>query len=70
MNKVNVQNISNVVVELFSQNLLRGKGLLARSMMKAQTAATNYSHVFAALIAIINTKLPDVVKILIHRVLL
>jgi len=39
-------------------------------MMKAQTAAANYSHVFAALIAIINTKLPDVVKILIHRVLL
>lgn len=70
MNKVNVTNIQNVVIELFSQNLLRGKGLLARAIMKAQTAATNYSHVFAALVAIINTKLPDVVKLLIHRLIL
>lgn len=70
VNKVNVTNIHNVVVELFGQNLLRGKGLLARAIMKAQTAATGYSHVFAALVAIINTKLPDVVKLLVHRVIL
>lgn len=38
--------------------------------MKAQAASMNFTNVFAALIAIINTKLPDIVKILIHRVLL
>ena len=70
VNKINVSNIHNVVLELFNENLIRGKGLLARSIMKAQTASTNFSHVFAALIAIINTKLPDVIKILIHRVIL
>ena len=35
INKVNVSNISNIIVELFSENLMRGKGLLARAIMKA-----------------------------------
>jgi pre-mRNA-splicing factor CWC22 len=35
VNKVNVSNIQNVVLELFNENLIRGKGLLARSIMKA-----------------------------------
>jgi pre-mRNA-splicing factor CWC22 len=55
---------------LFNLNLLRGKGLLAKAIMKAQAASTNFTHVFAALVAIINTKLPDLVKLLVHRVLL
>ena len=70
INKVNVSNIQNVVLELFNENLLRGKGLLAKSIMKAQAASQNFTHIYAALIAIINTKLPDVIRILIHRVLL
>lgn len=70
INKVNVSNIHNVVVEIFNENLLRGRGLLAKSIMKAQSASQNFSHVFAALVAIINTKLPDIIKILIHRLIL
>ena len=70
INKVNVSNIQNVVLELFNENLLRGKGLLARSVMKAQAASQNFTHIYAALVAILNTKLPDVVRILLHRVLL
>ena len=35
INKVNVSNISNIIVELFSENLMRGKGLLARAVLKA-----------------------------------
>lgn len=35
VNKVNVSNISHIVMELFNENLLRGKGLLARAIMKA-----------------------------------
>lgn len=70
INKVNVSNIHNVILELFNENLIRGRGLLAKSIMKAQAASQNFTHVFAALVAIINTKLPDVVKILIHRILL
>jgi len=66
---VNVANIHSVILELFNHNLVRGKGLLAKSIMKAQSASTNFTNVFAALVSILNTKLPDIVKIIIHRVL-
>ena len=35
VNKVNVENISNIIMELFNENLIRGRGLLARALMKA-----------------------------------
>jgi len=70
VNKVNVANIHSVALDLFGLNLMRGKGLLAKSVMKAQAASTNFTHVFCALIAVINTKLPDVVRLILHRVLL
>jgi pre-mRNA-splicing factor CWC22 len=37
VNKVNVGNISHIVMELFNENLLRGRGLLVKSIIKAQT---------------------------------
>ena len=69
VNKVNVSNISNIIMELFNENLIRSKGILARSIMKAQMASPTFTHVYAALLAAINTKLPEVVRIVIHRVL-
>ena len=36
VNKVNVNNMKDVLPELFELNLVRGRGLLARSIMKAQ----------------------------------
>lgn len=70
INKINTQNISHVVLELFNENLIRGRGLFANSIIKAQSASSNFTNVYAALIAIVNTKMPDVVKIIIHRVIL
>ena len=58
VNKVNIANIQNVVVELFNENILRGKGILARALIKAQMASPNFTHVYAALIAVVNTKVP------------
>jgi len=58
--QVNVSNISNIIRELFQENLVRGKGLFARSVIQAQGASPMFSHVYAALVAIINTKLPRV----------
>jgi len=39
LNRVNVDNIKHIVSELFSENLIRGRGLFARSTMKAQAAS-------------------------------
>jgi len=70
VNKVNTSNIQNIILELFNENLLRGKGLLARAIMKAQMASPGFTHVYASLIAVLNTKLPDLVRLIINRVLI
>lgn len=70
VNKVNVSNIKNLVEELFQENLIRGRGLLVRSLIRAQMASPGFTHVFAALIAIINSKMPDIGDLLIRRIIL
>ena len=39
INKVNVSNIKHIIPELFQENLVRGRGLFARAIMKAQLAS-------------------------------
>ena len=67
VNRVNIANIKQVVPELLAENLIRGRGLFARSIMKAQAASLPFTPVFAALVAIINTKLPQVGELVLTR---
>ena len=69
VNRVNITNIKQVVPELFAENLIRGRGLFARSVMKAQAASLPFTPVFAALVAIINSKLPQVGELLLIRLI-
>lgn len=69
INKVNVSNIKNIVTELFEENLVRGRGLFARAIMKAQLASPGFTHIYTALIAIINTKLPENGELILKRVI-
>lgn len=69
VNRVNIANIKDVVPELFAENLIRGRGLFARSIMKAQAASLPFTPVFAALVAIINTKLPQVGELVLIRLI-
>lgn len=69
INKVNVSNISNIIPELFQENLVRGRGLLARSIMKAQLASPGFTHIYAALVAVINTKMPENGELIVKRVI-
>ena len=68
VNRVNITNIKQIVLELFSENLICGRGLFARSIMKAQAASLPFT-VFAALVAIINTKLPQVGELVLTRII-
>lgn len=70
INKVNISNIQNIVVELFNENILRGMGLLAKAIIKAQMASPNFTHVYAALVGVINTKLPEIGNLIITRVMI
>lgn len=69
INKVNVSNIKNIVPEIFAENLVRGRGLLCKSLMKAQAASQPFTPVFAAIIAVINTKFPQHARILVDKCL-
>lgn len=70
VNKVNATNIKNIIPELFAENLIRGRGLFCRSCMKSQMASPGFTDVFAALVAVVNTKFPDVGKLLLNRIVL
>ena len=70
VNKVNAANLREIVPVFFRENLVRGRGLLARSLMKSQSASPAFTPVYAALIAVINTKLPECGLLLLRRVLL
>jgi len=69
VNRVNITNIKQVVPELFAENLIRGRGLFTRSIMKAQAASLPFTPVFAALVAILNSKLPQVGELLLTRLI-
>ncbi|OAY82362.1 Pre-mRNA-splicing factor CWC [Ananas comosus] len=70
VNKVNATNIKNIIPELFSENLIRGRGLFCRSCMKSQMASPGFTDVFAALVAIVNSKFPEVGRLLLVRIVL
>lgn len=68
INKISVVTIKSVVPEMFRLNLVRGKGLMIRAIMKAQQTSPSYTHVYAALVSIINTKIPQIGELLLKRV--
>ena len=69
INKINISNIKHIVPELFGENLVRGRGLFCRSIMKAQAASLPFTPIYAAMAAIVNTKLPQVGELLLNRLI-
>lgn len=67
INKVNVDNIGIVTRELLRENIVRGRGLLCRSIIQAQAASPTFTHVYAALVSIINSKFPSIGELLLSR---
>ncbi|EDR21607.1 pre-mRNA-splicing factor cwc22, putative [Entamoeba dispar SAW760] len=69
VNKVSLSNIKTIIVELFKENLVRGKGLFVNSVIRAQDAEPNFSNIYATLVAVINTKIPAIGELTIHRII-
>ncbi|PVU98480.1 hypothetical protein BB559_001554, partial [Furculomyces boomerangus] len=67
VNKVNTGNVKSIVTQLFDLNLIRGRGLLCRSIIRAQTQSPTYTPVYASLISVINTRLPLIGDLLVTR---
>lgn len=70
VNKVNVSNIENIIHELLQENIVRGRGLLSRSILQAQSASPIFTHVYAAVVSIINSKFPNIGELILKRLIL
>lgn len=69
LNKVNASNINIVLHELLSEShLVPGRGLFARGCVKSQTASPMFTHVFAAVVAVVNTKFPEVEEVVLKGI--
>ncbi|XP_034938902.1 pre-mRNA-splicing factor CWC22 homolog, partial [Chelonus insularis] len=70
INKVNTSNIGLITRELLRENIVRGRGLLARSIIQAQAASPTFTPVYAALTAVINSKFPNIGELLLKRLVI
>ncbi|XP_055826116.1 uncharacterized protein LOC129894440 [Solanum dulcamara] len=70
LNKINKANIKHIIPELFRENLIRGRGLFCRSIMKSQLNSPIFTDAFAALVAVVNTKFPQIGELLCKRIIL
>lgn len=67
INKANTGNLRQIIPELFQEDLVRGRGAFCNSLMRAQAASLPYSAMFASLVAVVVSKLPQVGQLLINR---
>ncbi|VDK70114.1 unnamed protein product, partial [Onchocerca ochengi] len=70
VNKANTSNLLNVIRDLLQENVIRGRGLLARSIIQAQSYSPTFSNVYAALVAVINSHFPNIGMLIVHRLLI
>ncbi|CAO2206617.1 unnamed protein product [Urochloa humidicola] len=70
INKATPAHIRHVARELLAENLVRGRGLLCRALMRSQAACPAFTDVFAALAAVVNAKIPLVGRLLLIRLVL
>ena len=54
--QANTANIKMLIPDFFNENLVRGRGLFARALITAQQSSPTFTPVYAALLAVINTK--------------
>ena len=69
VNKVNIPNIAQIVRELFKENIIRGRGVLVKGIIQAQQFSPTFTNTYAALVAIINTKFPQIGELTLTRLI-
>jgi pre-mRNA-splicing factor CWC22 len=67
--KLNKSDLRMIVRALFRENIIRGRGLLASAIIKAQLRSPSYAPIYAALVSVINTKLPLIGELICKRVI-
>lgn len=70
INKINTGNIAIIIKELLRENIVRGRGLLCRSIIQAQAASPTFTHVYAALVGAVNSRFPNIGELLLKRLVM
>lgn len=70
INRLSSTTLKPLAARLFSFNLIRGRGLLARSLLKAATVSPSFAPLYASLVAVVNSKLPENGELLLTRLIL
>lgn len=70
INKANATNVTIIVKELFQCNLVRYKGLFASALIKAQEISPTFTDVYAALLAVINSRIRTIGSLVVNRIIL
>ncbi len=68
-NKINTSNLRIIIREIFQHNIVRGRGLLAHTIIKSQIASPIYTSVYAALVTVINSRFPQIGELIIKRLI-
>jgi pre-mRNA-splicing factor CWC22 len=69
VNRANASNAADCAVELLQLNLVRGMGLLCRSLLRAQVVSQNFSPAYAAVVCALNARLPELGQVLLARII-
>jgi pre-mRNA-splicing factor CWC22 len=71
INRLNASTIKPLIHDLFQKvNLIRMRGVLCKSVLSAAVSSPKFADVYAALIAVINSKLPEVGELIVKRAIL
>ena len=71
INRLSPATIKDLIHSLFSgANLVRGRGLLASSVLRASSASPRHAPAYAALMAVVSSKLPECGELLLARAIL
>lgn len=70
INRVTLTNVPAIAVDLLRVNIIRGRGLFCKHLMATQHADPQLSHIFAALVAVINKEIPEVGELLVRRLVI
>ncbi|KAG9135444.1 hypothetical protein Leryth_007203 [Lithospermum erythrorhizon] len=70
INNINSSNIMKIVEETLSLDLIKGRGLFCRAVIKSLEATQTPVPILAAFVAAINIEFPDVGYLLLKRIVL
>ncbi len=66
---MNQSNLRRIARSLFKDNLIRGRGILADAVIRAQIKSPIKTNVYAALVCIINKTFPEISLLICKRVI-